>query len=624
MKQKLLTLFLFSVICHAQLPIVNGWTVFTPSADSRIIYVSATGNDGTAQIYNAASVQVGSNPFLPSGAILAYQTLAAAKTQLRPGFPDWILFKKGDTFTNQDFGIIELYGRNINEPMLISSYGPSTSRPVFLTGNNTFLDLNGTSASHVAIVGIEANPHTRTTTSTPTGVFITYSPFTNILIEDCYFKNFHNHIVAQDAVSTGIYTRKSLSVRRCILTDSYNTGTGASGLYIDRVDGILFEENLLDHNGWNSSVAGANPTGFSHNSYFQVKNINLTFKNNIVSRASAVGGGHRCGGIIYDNLYLSNPTNLLIGTYDGSALNWPTQFVSADVSYNVILDSRPESYDQGNGIAAERVTNGNIHHNIVAHFTATSGFNNGIVVNRIQNVTVQNNIVYKWGNNLSSGPNYSSGLYIGGSLLGANSFTNNDIQMENTQGYCVNNGGAFTNRTFGNNRYNNIVSAGNWFANGNFATWQAAASDATSTVTNVPYVDPERNIITYMTSIGNPGNLDTFINQRKTFSKDNWDSNYSANSVNNYIRVGFNQPALGIEDNVVSENKVAFYPNPFTNQINIVGVDLNVNPNVEVYDALGKKVYVAILTSNEIDVSQLKQGLYFVKIGNYSKIMIKN
>ena len=48
----IMSILFISQFVLAQLPVVNGWTVFTPSSDSRIIYVSSTGDDATAQIYS--------------------------------------------------------------------------------------------------------------------------------------------------------------------------------------------------------------------------------------------------------------------------------------------------------------------------------------------------------------------------------------------------------------------------------------------------------------------------------------------------------------------------------------------------------------------------------------------
>ena len=53
---------------NAQLPKdENGWTIFTPSADTRIMYVSnSEGDDSTATYYAASDTNIAVNPFNPS------------------------------------------------------------------------------------------------------------------------------------------------------------------------------------------------------------------------------------------------------------------------------------------------------------------------------------------------------------------------------------------------------------------------------------------------------------------------------------------------------------------------------------------------------------------------------
>jgi len=528
-------------VMFPQASVLNGWSQFTPSVDSRLIYVSAdSGNDATAIIYSPDMPEIGSDPFHPVGFILAFESIAAAKTQLRAGFPDWILFKKGDVWVNESFGTVTLFGRNANEPLLIGSYGNDTERPQILTGNNGLIDFFGSSAAFVSMVGLYTKPHTRSGTDEPVGVNLTNAAFNHFLIEDCHFDAFHTQLVAQDPVSAGDFSRINLKVRRSVFTDAYETGGGGGGIFINRVDSILFEENLIDHNGWNEEIAGAVATGFSHNTYFQVGCRNLVFKRNIVSRASAVGGGHRCGGFIFDNLYLSNPRNILIGTFDGTALNWPTESVSAEVAYNVVLDSRVEPFDQGNGISVERVTGAIVHHNIVAHFTPVSEYNLGISFNRVQDVSFENNIVYNWGNNTPSGIAYSSGINAGSILAGNNQIIANDIQMGNLKGYCVVQNGSFGNLSFSNNRYFNTVSAGNWFVpSGTFTNWVAQSGEIGASNAEVAYPDPNRNISTYLTHIGETGGIIEFLTICRQMSKDNWNPEFTASSVNNYIREGF-------------------------------------------------------------------------------------
>lgn len=70
-------------------------------------------------------MEVNNDPFHPAGNVMSFKTQSAAMEMPRPCFPDWILFRKGDVFTNQTFGSVSFWGRNRNEPMLIGAYGGS-------------------------------------------------------------------------------------------------------------------------------------------------------------------------------------------------------------------------------------------------------------------------------------------------------------------------------------------------------------------------------------------------------------------------------------------------------------------------------------------------------------------
>src|SRR4051812_49561110 len=100
---------------------LNGFTVPNPSADSRVIYVSATGSDTN-------------NGFSTSSAV---QTIAKARSLLRNGSPDYLLLRRGDTF-GTPISNWSLSGRSADEPMVIGAYTdpsrPSTDRPRINSG----------------------------------------------------------------------------------------------------------------------------------------------------------------------------------------------------------------------------------------------------------------------------------------------------------------------------------------------------------------------------------------------------------------------------------------------------------------------------------------------------------
>jgi hypothetical protein len=86
----------------------NGWTVFTPSADTHIIYVSSSqGNDNYSGLSVSAPVK----------------TISHGLSLLRDGYPDWLLLKKGDSWTESNQ--IKTSGLSAIAPMVISSYDPA-------------------------------------------------------------------------------------------------------------------------------------------------------------------------------------------------------------------------------------------------------------------------------------------------------------------------------------------------------------------------------------------------------------------------------------------------------------------------------------------------------------------
>ena len=114
-----------------------GWTVFTPSADTRTVYVSSSlGNDSNNGLSEAAPKR----------------TIAAGKALMRDNFPDWLLLKCGDTW-DEPIGTWPNSGRSLTEPTLISSYGTG-ERPFLRTGTSDgVVPAYLTNPNYVSIVG---------------------------------------------------------------------------------------------------------------------------------------------------------------------------------------------------------------------------------------------------------------------------------------------------------------------------------------------------------------------------------------------------------------------------------------------------------------------------------------
>lgn len=619
----------------AQIPVINGWSQFTASADTRLIYVSdQTGNDATAQFYLPNAPQVGSDPFLPTGSIAAFKTIAAAKAQVRSGKPDWILFKRGETWTNQQFGVVEWQGRSSSEPLLIAAYGDCGARPRILTGSASLISFGGVSASHVAMVGLYARPHTYTGVEEPVALRIIDTPFQSFLLEDCRFEYFSTHVVVHNLPSYTTHCQ-NLTVRRNQLTHAFRIG-GGSGMFIANVNGILFEENLIDHNGWNEDIAGAESTAFTHNTYFQVSNRNLVFKNNIVARAGAIGGGFRCGGHVQDNLFLSNPKNIQFGTQEsvngiGGGLHWPSEYVSGRVENNVVLDTRVEPYEPGTGIHIQRAKSVAIQRNIVAHFSQPSNYNYGVILDEVGGADFQHNVLYNVSNNSTAGNAFGNALLIGNGMIDTNEIRGNQIQLHLPRSSCVGQNADFTHTHFSNNHYFNVLSGGSWYEQwfqpqGSYSNWLSVSGETGSSNVPIDYPAADRSIQSYLNTIGLTGNLDSFLTRAANNNRCFWDTNFLATGVNNYIRDGFGLSATSTTEEPENSNTqlaLQLFPNPATDFIELKPQNFTIQ-FAEVVNGQGQVIqHVSTPFQGVLSMIDIPPGLYWVRVFSHSGVIYK-
>lgn len=486
----------------------NGWSIINPSSDSRLIYVSAAGNDSSAQTYSVA--QVGSNPRSPSISVNAYKTLAAAYAQMRAGYPDWIIFRRGDTFTDSiTFGGNTKGGRNATERWVFTYYGASGSRPLLTAANWNFY---GASA-HIALVGLDVHYRRRDPTSS---FWVNFSAefkviFSaainssagNILIEDCLFRNGQENLVIQ-GINSG--TRlPNVDVRRCAVWDA-NDGTGTTahddrsqGIYGAWLQNLVIEDCFFDRNGWNQNtngtLAGKGRSIYSHNIYLQNGSRNTSIRGNIISRGSGNGLQARAGNYVEDNLLILNAVgmfseastaqgedadnvvvdNVLIAGDDIA----PSVWTGSDVGvrgWGIEVHRMPIGFYEGN-ILMDEVSSGNP---FAIQLKAGSGS---------QPIPIRDNIVRNWG--------------IG-------------IQNQDPGSYTLS---------------NNIVDGVNL-----------------STGQSVTFVDGSRTLSTYLSSIGSSGdNLAFLANARAAWigAPRTFPANYRAATVNNYFRAGFTVSGSG-------------------------------------------------------------------------------
>ena len=392
-------------------PDEEGWTIFVPSADSRIIYVdSANGSDAQAVTYSPASSEIGTNPFEPNGPIKPFQTIAAARAHLRADFPDWLLLRRGGIW-NEGLGTPSS-GRSSSERKLIAWYGGEGAMPLIRTGSTKIMQANF-GLSFVAFVGLDFHAHTRDPANTvdyqgPAGEdgFFVYNPSTasqSILWEGCRVRSYENGFNLQ---STGA-DPSDIVIRRCVVLDSYNEGGHSQGLFTAHYK-LRLEESIFDHNGWlvkgtgNNSKTGGAATVFNHNTYCSSPKEHI-FRGNIFLRPSSIGNKWRSDSpgsgsdiVVDDNFYAEGE----LGVSLGDNTDEPARFLRSVVTNNVFMHigrTKPtgraglawylEFIDQSDGLVADNM----FLHQKDSTFSNAFGIN---LKNSQRNVQILGNIVY--------------------------------------------------------------------------------------------------------------------------------------------------------------------------------------------------------------------------------------
>ncbi|MGB7161260.1 MAG: fibronectin type III domain-containing protein, partial [Tepidisphaeraceae bacterium] len=514
----------------------DGWTDIAPSADTRVVYVSNSGGSD-------------SNNGLSSNAPV--KTIAKARTLVRSGSPDWMLLKRGDEWS-ENLDKWNRSGRSEEEPMLISAYG-SGERPLLKTGSSVGFKNSG-QVSHLAIIGIHFHAHTRDTDSssyngTTAGGYGFHSMgrLDDVLVEDTVFDDYKYNLSV-----TGYDARiTDFELRRSIVTDAWSDDGKSQGMYVHKVDGLLLEGNVFDHNGWNTAVAGAKATIFSHGIYMSSDNSNVVVRENIIADSASHGVQARSGGVIENNLFLRNPINLLFG---GGSPTVKPGGVSGRITGNVILDSRDiNGSNRGNAIDLANIADVVVANNIIAadthrhaaaiNFGTTADAANVSEAVGINDLTFRDNIIYDWYSSFSLSSQFKAG---GSGNLSVNNLTieDNDFQLGGMARLMRLGTGKSGEIDVSGNRYDNYDNfpSSGWFLLGNtttsFSSWKSNV-EPTAEMVEIPYADPGRSIATYNASIGGTAAFSTFISEAADQAQGSFDARYSAAAVINYVRKGF-------------------------------------------------------------------------------------
>jgi hypothetical protein len=588
----IIIIFIFSISIYAavsQDP--SGWTVVTPSADSRIIYVSSsTGSDTN------------------NGSVADYpvRTISRAEELVRDGFPDWILLRCGDVW-DEPIPYWSKSGRGEDEPILISSYGTG-SRPLLRVENRSGFSRAGGEElrQHIFLIGVDFYSYKRNpsssdydTSATSGSGFSWVGAGNDILVEDCCFRFFTGGLVVQK------YTGSQLTnfrLRRSIITDAYSTNSHSQGFYASQIDGLLVEDCVFDHNGWliqgtgNNSQAGGAATMFNHNTYFNECN-DVVVKGNMFLRASSMGN-KMCSNvpdgsidILFDNnLYVEGE----IGIGIGGNTEEHSRFRDVVIRNNVMLHigrSNPTSRNFGWYLDISDNANCVVSNNCFLH---QPWYDNTYAVNLAgeseSNVLIKNNLVY--------GIRYR-GFYVRVNTAWNNIQIFDNILQDDTLGSAViYHTGDFENITYYDNTYYTSEPSNFARLDGEQLTyeeWISSSGETGSSNEAITYPDPNRTVESYCSSLGGDGTFTGFIGRARQQSKTNWNSYYTASAVNDYIREGFDINAL--DTSAVDFDRFTRFllypnnPNPFNLFTTIrYYVPQTGNMRLVIYDMLGRKV----------------------------------
>ncbi len=496
-------------------PGVDGWTDLAPSTDSKVIYVSSsTGNDSNDGLTTSRPVK----------------TIERAYQLVRDGKPDWVRLKRGDTFF-ESMPNWKKSGKSKAEPMVVTTYGTANARAKIYTGSSKGMRNTGPELrKHLAFVGLELRPQTRTRDDAPGGIeFI--CPHRDILIEDCLITGFADNLQFQAPKGE---RSSDVRIRRSVITDSWAVGQHSQGIYAARIDGLLIEECVFDHNGWNANIEGADPTIFNHNIYIQTSCSNITVKNNIISEASSHGVQARPGGNISGNVFYRNSIALLHGNEDNQT--------TGIIENNVFLEGKDISPElrRGMGIHIQFSDGAKIRHNLFLRNGTDTGLSEAIAVTGdedqpVTNLSIEFNTVYNWLNNVVIENQNVSDIVFKNNVIYDN--INESPAVRHLDEDTLDDVLSYNNTYY-------IGGTSNWFrarnSYYNLTEWLNVSGEFNPiSINGRSFNDSSRTMARYAQYQLLPANPTLVMNRARSQNRLNWDAAYTAEEMVNFFKTGY-------------------------------------------------------------------------------------
>lgn len=528
----------------------DGWTIFTPSADSRLVYVSADGDDSAGRYYLPSEPEIGSDPFEPAENINAYATYAAAYAQTRDGYPDWVLLRRGDTFYEAPGSQIR-NGRSSYEPFVVASYGSSGLSPLFKTGARNGVKMEGNNYNWIAVSGLSFYAHTRDPDSSEyqscdaaKGLEVLITGLgQGILIEGCKFRFYDDNRIGRYQGGNV----RDFVFRRNLVLDNYDCLTHSQGLLVN-AEKITIEENIFDHNGWlipqqegGSEQSGGQATKFNHNIYM-AESTDYIIKDNILMRPSSLGtklcqeDGLSSNVLVDNNLYVDGEIGLGFATHTEDEIRYSHYTITNNVMTN-IGRSMPTGRSLGWYMTIGVVDGAVVKNNYLLHQTEDRGGIYGVILERkvASDVLIEDNVIY--------GLRYGGGVYRGNTEFVVSNILlrNNSIQIPLNSSALINLNRQSENeiKLVDNTYFSDVESGRRYRINGIYVTLDELSPNDNSIYKQIEYSDPNRDVDTYMASVGETATIDAFIEKCRAQDRYSWDSRFTAEEVNVWIKEGF-------------------------------------------------------------------------------------
>jgi hypothetical protein len=401
----------------------SGYTTLKPSSDSKIIYVSTSGND----------LNDGLSPGKP------IQTPSEAFKRIRSGYPDWIVFKSGDVFQRRIGSPGSLIGRSSSEPVVLSRYG-SGKRPMFSIGAEVGFEVLGT-LKNFTMEGLHIRGPVmeNKAVNNSDGIRIQVGAGENITFENNVIEKVNDGIVVSNGKGY-----KNVTFRRNIIADVITHETGWAGrsscIYAGEISGLNFIENVWDLCGYDPALPKTR-TVFSHAAYVQETVTGLVVRGNIFSRGSEDGLKMRNGGLAEDNFFIQNGIGVSINDYKHTGVTTNLKDnVFTDHSIQALYDYSSTPQTRNYGTWAPKVSGSTVNDSGNIFANSGTGPQGSKAFSDYGNASA--NKIYKWGksSNTSStfpDPNRTIERYhkevLGGSGLKNDFF--NEMRNQSRENY---------------------------------------------------------------------------------------------------------------------------------------------------------------------------------------------